>query len=125
MVLVSVAHPKENILFGDYMIQAKAALRRVTNQSNEALGNTIGIILLVRRSQGGYWVTRLNTRHQPNGVIASAPGPLDLVYGSNLGGKRTSASQRPRLQVKECLWLGFNYFGGLLREVLVEFYKGI
>ena len=35
-------------------------------------------------SQGGYLVTRLNTMHQTNGVIANAPGPLNLVYRCQL-----------------------------------------
>ncbi len=35
-------------------------------------------------SQGGYLVTRLNTMHQTNGLIAHAPGPLNLVYRCGL-----------------------------------------
>ena len=31
-------------------------------------------------SQGAYVVTRLNTLHQTDGVIANAPGPLDFEY---------------------------------------------
>jgi hypothetical protein len=35
-------------------------------------------------SQGGYLVTRLNTMHSTNGVIANGPGPLNLVYRCQL-----------------------------------------
>lgn len=84
MMIVSVAHPQEFILFGDNIAQAEAALLWVKNKANEELGVTIGKIFLAGHSQGGYLVTRLNTMHQTNGVIASAPGPLNLVYRCEL-----------------------------------------
>ncbi|HRN48239.1 MAG TPA: hypothetical protein PKW69_09415, partial [Niabella sp.] len=39
-------------------------------------------------SQGGYLVTRLNRLHSVNGVIANAPGPLNLAYRCQLEEKR-------------------------------------
>jgi hypothetical protein len=84
MMIVSVAHPQENILFGDNIMQAEAALLWVKNIANQELGITVGKIFLAGHSQGGYLVTRLNTMHQTNGVIANSPGPLNLVYRCEL-----------------------------------------
>lgn len=84
MMIVSVAHPQEFVLFGDNIVQAEAALLWVKNKANQELGITIGKVFLAGHSQGGYLVTRLNTMHQTNGVIANAPGPLNLVYRCGL-----------------------------------------
>ncbi len=84
MMLISVAHPQLNILFGDNIIQAEAALLWVKNCANQELGITVKKIFLAGHSQGGYLVTRLNTMHQTNGVIANAPGPLNLVFRCQL-----------------------------------------
>jgi hypothetical protein len=84
MMIVSVAHPQENILFGDNILQAEAALLWVKNRANQELGITVGKVFLAGHSQGGYLVTRLNRLHQTNGVIANAPGPLNLVYRCEL-----------------------------------------
>lgn len=84
MMIVSVAHPQEHILMGDNIIQAEAALLWIKNKANQELGITVGKIFLAGHSQGGYLVTRLNTMHQTNGVIANAPGPLNLVYRCGL-----------------------------------------
>lgn len=84
MMIVSVAHPQLNILFGDNIKQAEAALLWVKNQASQELGIKVNKIFLAGHSQGGYLVTRLNTMHQTNGVIASSPGPLDLVFRCQL-----------------------------------------
>lgn len=84
MMIVSVAHPQEAILFGDNIWQAEAALLWVKNKADQELGITVNKIFLAGHSQGGYLVTRLNTMHSTNGVIASAPGPLNLVYRCGL-----------------------------------------
>ena len=84
MMIVSVAHPQENVLFGDNIMQAEAALLWVKNKANQELGITVGKVFLAGHSQGGYLVTRLNTMHQTNGVIANSPGPLNLVYRCGL-----------------------------------------
>lgn len=84
MMIVSVAYPEENLLFGDNIQQSEAALMWVKHQANEELGITVKKIFLAGHSQGGYLVTRLNTMHATNGVIANGPGPLNLVYRCQL-----------------------------------------
>jgi hypothetical protein len=84
MMLVSVAHPQLNMLFGDNIAQAEAALLWVKHRANQELGITVKKIFLAGHSQGGYLVTRLNTMHETNGVIANAPGPLNLVFRCQL-----------------------------------------
>jgi len=80
MMFVSVAYPEENLIFGDNIAQAEAALLWVKNKAQQELGVTIRKVFLGGHSQGGYLVTRLNTMHATNGVIANAPGPLNLAY---------------------------------------------
>ncbi len=84
MMIVSVAHPQLNILFGDNINEAEAALLWVKHNANQELGITVKKIFLAGHSQGGFLVTRLNTMHQTNGVIANAPGPLNLVFRCQL-----------------------------------------
>jgi hypothetical protein len=84
LMIVSVAHPQRSILFGDNINQAEAALLWVKHKANKELGITVKKIFLAGHSQGGYLVARLNTMHQTNGVIANAPGPLNLVYRCQL-----------------------------------------
>ncbi|MBU3664093.1 MAG: hypothetical protein FGM41_12995 [Bacteroidetes bacterium] len=84
MMLVSVAYEQENVLLGDNIVQGEAALLWLKNKASKELGISIRKIFLGGHSQGGYMVTRLNTLHQTNGVIANAPGPLNLVYRCQL-----------------------------------------
>ena len=84
MMIVSVAYPQENLLFGDNIVQCEAALLWLKNKASQELGITVNKIFLGGHSQGGYMVTRLNTMHQTHGVIANAPGPLNLVYRCQL-----------------------------------------
>jgi hypothetical protein len=84
MMIVSVAYPEENLLMGDNILHSEAALLWVKNKASQELGITVGKIFLAGHSQGGYLVTRLNTMHPTNGVIANAPGPLNLVYRCQL-----------------------------------------
>jgi hypothetical protein len=84
MMIVSVAHPQLNILFGENINQAEAALLWVKYLANQELGIKVKKIFLAGHSQGGYLVTRLNTMYETNGVIASSPGPLDLVFRCQL-----------------------------------------
>lgn len=84
VMIVSVAYPEENLLFGDNIQHSEAALLWVTHFANQELGITINKIFLAGHSQGGYLVTRLNTMHQTDGVIANAPGPLDLLFRCQL-----------------------------------------
>lgn len=84
MMIVSVAYPGENMVLGDNIANAEAALLWVKNKASQELGITVRKIFLAGHSQGGYLVTRLNTMHATNGVIANAPGPLNLVYRCQL-----------------------------------------
>jgi hypothetical protein len=84
MMIVSVAYPEENLLFGDNILQSEAALLWVKNTASQELGITVNKVFLGGHSQGGYLVTRLNTMHKTNGVIANAPGPLNLVFRCQL-----------------------------------------
>jgi hypothetical protein len=84
MMIVSVVYPQENVLFGDNIVQGEAALLWLKNKASQELGITVKKVFLGGHSQGGYMVTRLNTMHQTNGVIANAPGPLNLVYRCQL-----------------------------------------
>lgn len=84
MMIISVAYPEENLLFGDNIQHCEAALLWVKNNAESELGITVNKIFLAGHSQGGYLVTRLNTMHQTDGVIANAPGPLNLVFRCQL-----------------------------------------
>ncbi|NBP05395.1 MAG: hypothetical protein EBV15_04125 [Bacteroidetes bacterium] len=84
MMIVSVAYPEENLLFGDNVKHAEAALLWVKNKAAAELGLQINKVFLAGHSQGGYVVTRLNTLQETNGVIANAPGPLNLVFRCQL-----------------------------------------
>lgn len=84
MMIVSVAYPEENLLMGDNVKHAEAALLWVKNKAATELGVQIKKVFLAGHSQGGYVVTRLNTMHETNGVIANAPGPLNLIFRCKL-----------------------------------------
>jgi len=84
ILIVSVAYPEENLLFGDNIQHCEAALLWVKNNANNELGIKVNKIFLAGHSQGGYLVTRLNTMHQTDGVIANAPGPLNLLFRCQL-----------------------------------------
>jgi hypothetical protein len=84
MMIVSVAYPEENLLFGDNIAHSEAGLLWIKNRAKAELGVNVRKIFLGGHSQGGYIVTRLNTMHATNGVIANAPGPLNLVFRCQL-----------------------------------------
>ena len=84
MMLVSVAYPEENLLLGDNIGHCEAALLWLKHAADEELGIHVKKIFLAGHSQGGYLVTRLNRMHVTNGVIANAPGPLNLLYRCQL-----------------------------------------
>lgn len=72
-MIISVAYPEENLLFGDNIQHGEAALLWLKNNAQTEIGVEVKKIFLAGHSQGGYLVTRLNTMHQTNGVIANAP----------------------------------------------------
>ncbi len=84
MMIVSVAYPEENLLMGDNLPHAEAGFLWVKHRASQDLGITVKKIFLGGHSQGGYLVTRLNTMHQTQGVIANGPGPFNLVYRCQL-----------------------------------------
>lgn len=84
LLLVSVAYPEEGLLMGDNVAHAEAALLWVQRHAAAALGVTVNRVFLAGHSQGGYVVTRLNTLYAVDGVVANAPGPLDLVFRCGL-----------------------------------------
>jgi len=86
MMIVSVAYPEENLLIGDNLAHAEAALLWMRNRAAQELKIVVRKVFLAGHSQGGYLVTRLNTLHAVNGVIANAPGPLNMVYRCELEG---------------------------------------
>jgi len=92
VMVVSVAYPEENLLIGDNLTQAEAALLWVKHRAAVELGLQIRHVFLGGHSQGGYLVTRLNTLHPTQGVIANAPGPIDLVHRCRLEEEGTIAS---------------------------------
>ena len=81
------------------MREAEAALLWVKHAAAER-GVRIGRVFLGGHSQGGYLVTRLNTLPQVDGVVANAPGPLDLVYRCGLEerGKEAASAVCGRLR---------------------------
>jgi len=84
IMLVSVAYPEENLLIGDNVQHAEAALLWVKNKAAQELNIKINKIFLAGHSQGGYISTRINTMHATDGVVANAPGPLDLGFRCQL-----------------------------------------
>lgn len=84
IMFVSVAYPQGGRLLGDGIVEAEAALLWVKEKSRKELRRKIRKIFLIGHSQGGYMVTRLNTMHATDGVIANGPGPLNLVYRCGL-----------------------------------------
>jgi hypothetical protein len=69
---------------GDNLVHAEAALLWVQTRAADELGVVVNKVFLAGHSQGGYLVTRLNTLHAVDGVIANGPGPLDLVFRCRL-----------------------------------------
>ncbi len=84
IMVASVAYPEENLLIGDNIAHAEAALLWMMNRAENELDIIINKIFLAGHSQGGYLVSRLNTMHETHGVIANAPGPLNLIYRCQL-----------------------------------------
>lgn len=83
-MIVSVAYPEEGLLMGDNVRESEAALLWVKNRAAKEMNLHIKKIFLVGHSQGGYIVTRLNTMHATDGVVANAPGPLNLTLRCQL-----------------------------------------
>ena len=73
-----------SLLIGDNIAYAEAALLWVKNTlpaylTANNIPKTIDKVYTFGHSQGAYLVHRLNTMHTVDGVIANAPGPIDLL----------------------------------------------
>lgn len=55
MMIISVAYPQENLLFGDNILVCEAALLWVKNQASADLGITVHKIFIAGHSQGGVY----------------------------------------------------------------------
>lgn len=84
VAIVSVGYPQQGRLIGQSMPEAEAGLRWCLQQAERTLGFRRRRMFLIGHSQGGYVVTRLATRFGTDGVVANAPGPLDLGYRCTL-----------------------------------------
>jgi len=84
LVIISVGYKEEDILLGDEIGEAEAMLLWLMEQAAIDLEVTLNKIYLLGHSRGGYLATRLNTLHATEGIIANAPGPIDLVYRCGL-----------------------------------------
>jgi hypothetical protein len=103
-IIFSVAYPQDNIpgwtqaqandlfpginlsnfYFGDNITYVEAALLWAKNSLNaylasQGINKSTGKLFTFGHSQGGLLVHRLNTMHQVDGVVANAPGPIDLL----------------------------------------------
>lgn len=72
------------LYFGDNIVYAEAALLWVKNNLNSYMSTnnipkTINRVFTFGHSQGAYLVHQLNTMHPVDGIIANAPGPIDLL----------------------------------------------
>jgi len=84
MMIISVAYPEENLLMSDNVLHSEMALLWLKEKAPKQLRIKVGKIFLAGHSQGGNIVTILNTKHAVDGVIANAPGPIDLVFRCGL-----------------------------------------
>lgn len=78
--IVAIAYP-QNVLMGgnnNNIPESEAALLWLKSNPANILGVNVDKIFLFGHSQGGYIVSRLNTMHETDGVISSAPGPINL-----------------------------------------------
>ncbi len=96
VMIISVAYPEEGMLFGDNIREAEAALLWTKYNASKELGVKINRIYLIGHSQGGYLVTRLNTMHETDGVIANGAGPIDLGFSCKVVENRTIISENEK-----------------------------
>lgn len=91
ILFISVAYPEEGLLMGDQIPASELALLWVKQSASSELNIKIRKIFLVGHSQGGYVVIWLNSIHKTDGVIANAPGPIDLCFRCELEEKRSQS----------------------------------
>ena len=88
MMVIGVAYPEENLLMGEDIIYAEAALLWVRQAPLPRHRHQP--CLSWGHSQGSYIVTQLNTLHRTDGVVTNCPGPLDSTIA--VSSKRTMKS---------------------------------
>lgn len=78
--IVAIAYPQNVLMGGDNnnIPESEAALLWLKSNPTNILGVNVDKIFLFGHSQGGYIVSRLNTMYETDGVISSAPGPINL-----------------------------------------------
>ncbi len=124
MMIISVAYPQENLLFGDNIVHAETALSWLQNRADQELGVQINKVFLAGHSQGGYIVSRLNTMYQTNGVIANAPGPLNLVYRCQLEENGQIQSSSVCTKLKNVYGTTLNNSAAYFQRSLLNFTNG-
>jgi hypothetical protein len=83
-MIVSVAYPEEGLLMGDNIRFVETALHWLKHDAAGELGVNIEKIVVAGHSQGGYLSTRINKLQYTDGIVANAPGPLNLFYRCSL-----------------------------------------
>ncbi|MFN4974021.1 MAG: hypothetical protein ACK5GV_02115 [Bacteroidota bacterium] len=124
MMIISVIYPQENVLLGDNIVVGEAALLWLKNKASQELGIQVKKIFLGGHSQGGYMVTRLNTLHATNGVIANAPGPLNLVYRCGLEETGTAQASSFCTRLKNTYGITTSNPAAYFNRSLLNFTKG-
>jgi hypothetical protein len=124
MMIISVIYPQENVLLGDNIVVGEAALLWLKNKASQELGIQVKKIFLGGHSQGGYMVTRLNTLHATNGVIANAPGPLNLVYRCGLEEAGTAQASSFCTRLKNTYGITTSNPAAYFNRSLLNFTKG-
>ena len=78
--IISIAYSQDKIIGGinNDLSEAEAALLWLKSNPKDILGINVNKIYLFGHSQGGYIVVRLNKKHKTDGIIANAPGPINL-----------------------------------------------
>ena len=79
VTFVSVVYPEENLLFGDNIKFGEAAVKWVKDNMPKELGMSMNKLFMLGHSQGGHMVTKLGRIFEVDGIIANAPGPLNLA----------------------------------------------
>jgi hypothetical protein len=124
MMIISIIYPQENVLLGDNIVVGEAALLWLKNKASQELGIQVKKIFLGGHSQGGYMVTRLNTLHATNGVIANAPGPFNLVYRCGLEEAGTAQASSFCTRLRNTYGITTSNSAAYFNRSLLNFTKG-
>jgi predicted esterase len=109
-MIVSLAYKEENVLIGEEVEEGRILIEWVKNQMLQDLGVKSEKVFLLGHSKGGYMALKLNNLIKTNGVIASAPGPIDLKKRCEL--EEQVISDASNKKSKTC-FLMRNKYGGV------------